>query len=172
VCATAGIDRRDITVIGSHGRTVWHEPPKDGQRGATLQIGCPATIAERTQIPVVSDFRSRDVAAGGHGAPLVPWADRYLFASPDHTRVLVNIGGMANLTRVPRLGTDERMLAFDTGPGNAPIDAIVAEATRGMEGFDRNGDRAAAGSPDAELVDELLHHPFFSMEPPRSTGRE
>jgi anhydro-N-acetylmuramic acid kinase len=121
---------------------------------------------------VVSDFRSRDVAAGGHGAPLVPWADRHLFASPDHARVLVNIGGMANLTRVPVRGSNEPSLAFDTGPGNAPIDAIVHEATHGREAYDRNGERAAAGHVDASLVEELLAHEFFALHPPRSTGRE
>jgi anhydro-N-acetylmuramic acid kinase len=171
-CSTAGIDPRDIALIGSHGQTVWHEPPTQYQRGATFQIGCAATIAERTRIPVVSDFRSRDVAAGGHGAPLVPWADRHLFASPDHARVLVNIGGMANLTRVPARGANEPSLAFDTGPGNAPIDAIVHEATHGREAYDRNGERAAAGHVNASLLEDLLAHEFFALHPPRSTGRE
>ncbi|MGH7500323.1 MAG: anhydro-N-acetylmuramic acid kinase [Longimicrobiales bacterium] len=172
VCRVAGIDARDIALIGSHGQTIWHEPPSPGQRGATLQLGCAATIAERTRIAVVSDFRSRDVAAGGHGAPLVPWADRMLFAAPDRDRVLVNVGGMANLSRVPRRGSGDALLAFDTGPGNAPIDGVVSEATDGRQTFDAGGARAAAGTVDPGLLDELLRHPFLDLAPPRSTGRE
>ncbi|HSJ30082.1 MAG TPA: anhydro-N-acetylmuramic acid kinase [Longimicrobiales bacterium] len=168
----AGVDAESIVVIGSHGQTVWHEPPHDGRRGATLQLGCPATLAERTGIGVVSDFRSRDMAAGGEGAPLVPWVDRLLFSHPERSRVLQNIGGMGNLTWLPPRGSAEPILAFDTGPGNALIDAAVELASSGAHTFDRDGQWAAAGSPDESLLEELLAHPFLQRDPPKSTGRE
>ena len=96
-----GVGPEEVSALGSHGQTVWHEPPREGRRGSSLQLGCPATIAERTGIEVVSDFRSRDLAAGGHGAPLVPWADRVFFSSPDGPRAIHNIGGMSNVTWLP-----------------------------------------------------------------------
>jgi anhydro-N-acetylmuramic acid kinase len=172
LCSRHGVSARDIVAIGSHGQTVWHEPPVPGRRGATLQLGCPATIAERTGIAVVSDFRTRDMAAGGQGAPLVPFADRMLYAAADRTRVLVNIGGMANLTRVPPRGSRQALLAFDTGPGNALIDAAVSLATAGRETFDSGGERAASGGVDEELLAGLMADPFFAQPPPKSTGRE
>lgn len=172
VCAEAGIGAGDVAVIGSHGQTVWHEPPDGVRRGATLQLGCAATIAERTGIPVVHDFRSRDVAAGGHGAPLVPWADRTLFARREGHRVLQNIGGMANLTWVPARGEETPLLAFDTGPGNALIDAAVQLATEGERSFDVDGAWAEAGTVSEDMLNGLLAHPFFDEPPPRSTGRE
>ena len=168
----AGVAAGEITVIGSHGQTVWHEPPRDGRRGSTMQLGCAATIAERTGIAVVSDFRSRDMAAGGEGAPLVPWVDRLLFSHPTRSRVLQNIGGMGNLTWLPPRGSSEPILAFDTGPGNALIDAAVELASAGESTYDRNGQWAAAGTPDEKLLEELLAHPFLQRDPPKSTGRE
>jgi anhydro-N-acetylmuramic acid kinase len=170
-CAAARIDIASLDLIGSHGQTIWHEPPV-GQRGATLQLGDPATIAERTGIAVVSDFRTRDVAAGGEGAPLVPWVDRFLFAVPGRARVLLNIGGMANLTWVPPQGSSESLLAFDTGPGNALMNVAVDLATSGAEHFDSNGQRAARGQVDQKVLKELLAHPFLERQPPKSTGRE
>jgi anhydro-N-acetylmuramic acid kinase len=172
VCEEAGVAPGSVAVIGSHGQTVWHEPPRNGRRGATLQIGCPSTIAERTGIPVISDFRARDVAAGGEGAPLVAWVDRLLFAHDSRRRVLQNIGGMANLTWLPPRGAPDGLLAFDTGPGNALIDAAVELATDGESTFDRDGVWADAGVVDEELLGELLAHPFLDREPPKSTGRE
>jgi anhydro-N-acetylmuramic acid kinase len=172
VCAAAGVEPSDVDVIGSHGQTVWHEPPRADRRGSTLQIGCAATIAERTGIAVVSDFRARDVAAGGEGAPLVPWVDRLLFSHDRHRRVLQNIGGMANLSWLPPRGSADPMLAFDTGPGNALMDAAVELATDGRSTFDRDGAWAAEGVIDELLLGELLTHPFFRREPPKSTGRE
>lgn len=172
VCRAASVEPDAVHVIGSHGQTVWHEPPVPGRRGATLQLGDPATIAERTGIPVVSDFRARDMAAGGQGAPLVPWMDRQLFSVPGRARVLQNIGGMANLTRVPPRGSDEQLIAFDTGPGNALIDAAAELATNGGQSFDRDAELANSGSVDDALLGELLAHPFFAAEPPKSTGRE
>jgi anhydro-N-acetylmuramic acid kinase len=172
VCASAGVHPAAVELIGSHGQTLWHEPPTDGCRGATLQLGCPATIAERTGIAVVSDFRTRDVAAGGEGAPLVPWVDRLLFSLPGRRRILQNIGGMANLTWLPPRGEALPLLAFDTGPGNAPIDAAVELATGGRMSFDRDGEWAFRGQVDESLLAELLEHPFFHRPPPKSTGRE
>jgi anhydro-N-acetylmuramic acid kinase len=172
VCDAAGVAPEAVAAIGSHGQTVWHEPPRDGRRGATLQIGCTATIAERTGIAVVGDFRARDVAAGGEGAPLVPWIDRLLFSHESKRRVLQNIGGMANLTWLPLRGSGEPLIAFDTGPGNALIDAAVELASDGEHTFDRDGAWADAGSVDEALLAELLAHPFLHREPPKSTGRE
>jgi anhydro-N-acetylmuramic acid kinase len=171
-CLAAGIPLESLDLIGSHGQTIWHEPPTKAERGATLQLGDPATIAERTGVPVVSDFRTRDVAAGGEGAPLVPWVDRFLFALPDRARVLQNIGGLANLTWVPLRGSAEPLLAFDTGPGNALMNVAVEMASHGAEHFDRDGARAARGRVDEAVLSELLAHPYFQREPPKSTGRE
>jgi anhydro-N-acetylmuramic acid kinase len=168
----AGLEAADIDLIGSHGQTIWHEPPAGQQRGASLQLGCPATLAERTGVPVVSDFRARDVAAGGEGAPLVPWVDRVLFAHPEHARVLQNIGGIGNLTWVPPRGDERALVAFDTGPGNVLLDAAAELASNGAETFDRDGARAARGSVDQALLADLMRHPFLARRPPRSTGRE
>jgi anhydro-N-acetylmuramic acid kinase len=121
---------------------------------------------------VISDFRARDVAAGGEGAPLVPWVDRLLFAHDSKRRVLQNIGGMANLTWLPARASSELLLAFDTGPGNALIDAAVELATDGVSTFDRDGAWADVGVVDENLLAELLAHPFLDREPPKSTGRE
>ena len=172
VCHDAGVAPGSVDAVGSHGQTVWHRPPAEGRRGATLQLGDPATIAERTGCAVVSDFRTRDVAAGGQGAPLVPWVDRLLFSAPDRARALQNIGGIGNVTRVPPKGSAGPVFAFDTGPGNALIDAAVELATDRRLSFDRDGLLAARGEVDGELLAELLRHPYFAAEPPKSTGRE
>lgn len=196
VCEQAGLAPADVALIGSHGQTVWHEPPDrtrppdraarvntnaaeverepndPAARGATLQLGCAATIAERTGIAVVSDFRARDMAAGGEGAPLVPWSDRLLFALPDRRRALQNIGGMANVTWLPPRRSTDPILAFDTGPGVALIDAAVELASGGTERYDRDGGRAARGNVGEALLAELLTDPFFDRSPPKSTGRE
>ncbi|HEU0052896.1 MAG TPA: anhydro-N-acetylmuramic acid kinase [Longimicrobium sp.] len=172
VCAEAGVAPEAVDAVGSHGQTVWHRPPSGGTRGATLQLGDPATIAERTGIAVVSDFRTRDVAAGGQGAPLVPWVDAALFAAEGRARALQNIGGIGNVTRVPPRGSDEEVFAFDTGPGNAPIDALVEIATGGRLSYDRDGKLGARGEVDEALLAELLRHPYLAAEPPKSTGRE
>jgi anhydro-N-acetylmuramic acid kinase len=171
VCEAADVELDAVDLVGSHGQTVWHQPPREGQRGATLQLGDAATIAERTGIPVVSDFRSRDMAAGGEGAPLVSWVDQLLFAT-DHVRVLQNIGGMANLTRIPPIGSEEPVIAFDTGPGNALMDTAVELATNGRTQFDRDGELARRGRIDEDLLRELLDDPFYHRAPPKSTGRE
>jgi anhydro-N-acetylmuramic acid kinase len=160
----AGLKASDIDVIGSHGQTMAH------QAGATLQIGEASVIAERTGVRVVSDFRTRDIAAGGQGAPLVPYADWVLFRRPGRVRALQNIGGIANVSVVgDRL---EDTLAFDTGPGNMLIDALVRRATKGRRGYDRDGRMAMAGKPILPLLKELGRHPFLKRLPPRSAGRE
>lgn len=162
-----------VTAIGSHGQTVRHDPPADGRRGCTLQIGEPAVIAERTGIDVVADFRVRDVAAGGHGAPLAPLFDDLLLRAEGRTRAVQNIGGMGNVTALPPAGdTAARPIAFDTGPGVALIDAAVRRLTGGELGWDEDGRLAAAGAADEDLVGEWLTDPFFAEPPPRSTGRE
>src|SRR5262249_962867 len=135
-----------------------------------LQIGEAAVIAEQTGLPVVADFRPRDVAAGGEGAPLVPLAAWLIFRAPGRSRGCLNIGGIANVTLLgERL---EEVQAFDLGPGNMPLDAVVTAWTGGAETFDRDGRRAAAGRVDTGLVAELLAHPYFAVPPPKSTGRE
>lgn len=171
VCLRAGASLEEVDLIGSHGQTLWHRPPAGGKRGATLQLGDPATIAERTGVPVVSDFRTRDMAAGGQGAPLVPWVDQVLFAVPGQARALQNIGGIGNVSWVPPREGGE-LLAFDTGPGNALMDAAVELATGGRMTYDRDGRLAARGQVDDTLLAELLRHPYFAQEPPKSTGRE
>jgi anhydro-N-acetylmuramic acid kinase len=170
-CEQAGVALASVDLVGSHGQTIWHQPPKDGGRGYTLQIGCASTIAERTGRPVVSDFRTRDVAAGGQ-APLVPWVDRALFSAAGKRRALQNIGGMGNVTWLPARGEAADLLAFDTGPGNVMMDAAVELATQGAETYDRDGLWAKRGSVNASLLAELLQHPFYSEAPPKSTGRE
>ncbi len=162
----------DVRAIGSHGQTVWHEPPAGTTRGATLQLGDPATIAERTGIDVVADFRSRDVAAGGHGAPLVCFADRALFSVEGGGRAIQNLGGMGNVTWLPAKGDSAELVAFDTGPANALIDLAVEKATEGAKTFDRGGAMAARGDVDEGLLARALAHPFYAEKPPRSTGRE
>ena len=156
----------DLGFIAFPGQTVWHEPPT-----VTWQLGEPAILAERFGVRVVSNFRPRDVAAGGQGAPLVPMADVLLFAAADHPRVLLNLGGMANITYVPRRAQEEGVFAFDTGPGVAIIDR-VAGLVDGRRSYDRDGLIAAKGKPDDAVLAELLGDPFFAAPPPKSTGRE
>ncbi len=155
-----------LAFVASHGQTIWHEP-----RRASLQLGNPGVMAERIGVPVIADFRSRDVAAGGEGAPLVPRADRLLFAGDDGPRVLLNIGGIANFTVVPRRGADGPLLAFDTGPGVMVIDACVRRLFPGLA-FDEGGAIARTGRALDPVVEESLGHPFFAAAPPKSTGRE
>ncbi|HEV8264903.1 MAG TPA: anhydro-N-acetylmuramic acid kinase [Gemmatimonadales bacterium] len=164
--AEAKVAPRDLSFIASHGQTVWHEPGR-----ATLQLGDPAVLAERVGVRVVSDFRARDVAAGGQGAPLVPLADVMLFGHAERGRVLLNIGGMANFTWVPKRGVMEGALAFDTGPGVAVIDAVTRRIDPEAS-FDRDGERARRGRPVAKLLEQLLADPYFEQPPPKSTGRE
>ncbi|MDT8436492.1 MAG: anhydro-N-acetylmuramic acid kinase [Gemmatimonadota bacterium] len=170
--AGAGVAAADVRAIGSHGQTVWHRPPAPGRPGATLQIGEAAVIAERTGIDVIADFRVRDVAAGGHGAPLAPVFDRLVLARPDRGRAVQNLGGMANVTGLPPAGSGARPVAFDTGPGVALLDGAARRLTGGLADMDRNGALAARGRVIPEALEAWLADPFFVRPPPRSTGRE
>lgn len=176
VIENAGSSVEDVDLIASHGQTVHHLPrPRlvAGVRTAsTLQVGSAAVLAERTGLPVVHDFRSRDVAAGGEGAPLVPRADQLLFQEEDRCVATLNLGGIANVTHLPSRDSGEDVLAFDTGPGNILLDAAVREATGGRAMFDRGGEWAARGRVDQGLLNEMLREEYFGREPPKSTGRE
>jgi anhydro-N-acetylmuramic acid kinase len=167
----AGHALAEFCLIGSHGQTVWHDPSGEATGvPATLQIGEPAVIAERTGIPVWSDFRSADVAAGGEGAPFVPYVDRLLFGREDRWTVCLNLGGIANVTLLPPGAGAEAVTAFDTGPANMVLDAL-AERLLG-EPHDREGDRSAAGRPSPARVQAALDDPYFARPAPKSTGRE
>jgi anhydro-N-acetylmuramic acid kinase len=163
-----GIGRVDL--IGSHGQTILHLP--GGREAATVQIGSGAVIAARTGAPVVHDFRAADVASGGEGAPLLPITDYLLFRSARTDRVILNIGGIANITVLPAGAPWEGTLAYDTGPGNALIDRIASTLTKGRSPCDRNGRGAARGRAVPAILETLLDHPFLYERPPRSTGTE
>jgi anhydro-N-acetylmuramic acid kinase len=163
-----GVDSSDIDVIGSHGQTLYHAPAD----GVTLQVGEAAVIAARTGITCVADFRAADIAAGGKGATLVPFVDYQLFSSDAEHRAVLNIGGIANVTLLPRGGAAADARAFDTGPGNMVVDECVRTATEGRRNFDTDGTLARSGRVSEALLDELLSHEFFRTKPPKSTGRE
>jgi anhydro-N-acetylmuramic acid kinase len=169
------MERNNVSVdlIASHGQTVWHHVDADGRVNATLQIGEPAVIRERTKITVISNFRARDVAAGGQGAPLIGYVDWLLLRREKGWRAVQNIGGMANVTFLPPLNEPDReVLVFDIGPGNALIDAAVGLLTSGVQTYDANGEMAQRGKPDRVWLDALLSHLYFHRPPPKTTGRE
>lgn len=168
VIADAGLAPEQVDLVASHGQTVWHEVRPAAVR-STLQIGAPAVIAARTGRTVAADFRPADVAAGGQGAPLVPYLDALLFADPRRRRAVQNIGGIGNVTYLAP-GAPAR--AFDTGPGNVLIDEAVRHLTGGARSLDEDGRMAAAGRVDEGLLADWLAHPFLEAAPPRSTGRE
>ena len=176
LAAEAGIALASIDLVGSHGQTIHHIPRgrRAGRRKvrSTLQIAEPCVIAERTGITTVADFRPRDVAAGGEGAPLVPIADYVLFADGRTNRAVQNIGGIANVTYLPAGGDICDIVAFDTGPGNMIIDRVVHRITRGQKRYDRAGRIAAGGRVNEPLLAELMRHPYLRRRPPKSTGRE
>jgi len=167
---------QSIDLIASHGQTVCHLPPgsplDDLGGGSTLQIGEPAVIADMTGATVVADFRPQDLAAGGQGAPLVPYADYALFRHPRKTRAIQNIGGIANVTVLPAAGGIDDIIAFDTGPGNMILDALVTALTKGEKTFDEDGALSALGRVDEKLLAWLMSHDYISRPPPKSTGRE
>ena len=161
------IAAHQIAAIGCHGQTVRHRPPVNSQTGFTLQIGDGNIIAERTGITTVNDFRRRDMAAGGQGAPLAPGFHQWALKSANSNRAVVNIGGMSNLTWLPTNGSAS---GYDLGPGNVLMDAWIQ--THQSQPFDQDGCWAASGVASHELLDELLRHPFLNMPAPKSTGRE
>ena len=165
-----------LELIGCHGQTIYHQGEREPFLGqpiaATLQIGEASVIAERLGVPVVSDFRTRDIAAGGKGAPLVPYVDYLLFRHAKRGRVALNIGGIANITAIPPAAKAQEVIAFDTGPGNMVIDALTTELTSGRQRFDRNGQIAARGRLDRALMDSLLADPYYRRRPPKTAGRE
>jgi anhydro-N-acetylmuramic acid kinase len=168
-----GTSPGEVSAAGFHGQTVCHLPPRgDGANGVSLQIGDAARIAASCGIPVVSDFRAADLALGGQGAPLVPWTDWILFRAPSGDRVMLNLGGIANLTHLPAGAPLDEVAAWDTGPGCMVLDEIARRWTGDPRAFDRDGGLSRGGTPDEELVERLLGHPFFSVPPPRSAGRE
>jgi anhydro-N-acetylmuramic acid kinase len=164
-----GVPLKTIELIGSHGQTIFHESQPVEFLGrkiaSTLQIGEAAVIAARTGIETIADFRPSDMAAGGNGAPLVPFLDYQLFKHPERCRVALNIGGIANITVIPANASAADVIAFDTGPGNMLMDALSPP-------FDRNGDGARAGRVDEGLLAKLLEDPYYHQPPPKSCGRE
>lgn len=174
--AGAGHAPADVALIGSHGQTIHHLPAARDESGlavrSTLQIGEPAVIAERTGITTIADFRPRDMAAGGEGAPLVPIFHDVLFRHPERHRIVVNFGGIANLTWLPAGARFGALRAFDTGPGNVLIDGFAAYLSEDAAGMDTDGMLAARGQVSPPLLGELMEHPFLRREPPKSTGRE
>lgn len=163
--STLDLPKAQIAAIGSHGQTIRHRP----ELGFTLQIGDPNLIAESTSITTVADFRRRDMAVGGQGAPLVPAFHKALFQTADCTRVIVNIGGMANITLLPA-DPSVRVTGYDTGPGNVLLDAWIEKHQQ--RSYDANGEWAASGRVNYSLLAQLLSLPYFRAEPPKSTGRE
>ena len=175
-CERHGIPLKKLALIGSHGQTIYHQGTPSRLLGrlvaSTLQIGEPAVIAERTGTPVVADFRTADMAAGGQGAPLVPFVDYLLYRDRKLGRLSLNIGGIANVTAIPAGASSNKVMAFDTGPGNMVIDALVGQFSQGMRKFDRDGKMAGAGHVHQELLEELLRARYFRQPPPKSVGRE
>ncbi len=171
-CDKAGLPLSELDLVASHGQTVYHIDRSQGGVPSTLQLGEGSVIAERTGAIVVSDFRTRDVAAGGAGAPLVPYVDFCLFARAGQARALQNIGGIANVTVVPGPDEPERVMAFDTGPGNMVIDEVCRELREDENAFDEDGKFSALGEVDRELLARLLAHPYLDLAPPKTTGRE
>ena len=175
-CRHSRIPPDSIELVGCHGQTIYHQGEKAAFLGrpvaTTLQVGEASLIAEQLSVPVVSDFRTRDMAAGGKGAPLVPYVDYLLFRHATKGRVALNIGGIANVTAIPASAQPGDVIAFDTGPGNMVIDALVSELTRGRKRFDRDGAISAGGCLERGLLKRLLADPYYRQRPPKTAGRE
>jgi anhydro-N-acetylmuramic acid kinase len=175
-CHKFRVSPKRISLIGSHGQTIFHQGRPISFFGSltasTLQIGEPSVIAARTRITTVGDFRPADIALGGQGAPLVPYVDYLLYRHAKLGRVSLNLGGIANITVLPRACKPRHVFAFDTGPANMLIDALVSHFTRGRRRFDKNAQLALDGSSNPALLDELLRDPYLRVAPPKSTGRE
>jgi len=172
----AGLSPDKVDAIGSHGQTLLHFPRGRDLAGesvrSTLQVGSGAVVAKTAGITTVSDFRSADMAVGGEGAPLVPIFDYVTLRSSKHSRIALNIGGIANLTAIPKKADLGEIVAFDTGPGNCMIDTAVRMGADGNATFDRDGALARLGDADEECMQEVLSHPYFSRKPPKTTGWE
>jgi anhydro-N-acetylmuramic acid kinase len=173
VIAESGLRSADVNLIGSHGQTFWHSVNPDGSVAATLQLTEGAILAERTGITVVSNFRPRDIAVGGQGAPLTAYVDWLLLRHPTRWRAVQNIGGIGNVTFLPPLSdTTSAPSAFDTGPGNALIDSMIVQLSNGAQAFDQDAQMARSGRIDEDWLGELLAHPYYEIKPPKTTGRE
>ena len=176
VCRRAGIQEKHIDLVGSHGQTLYHIPVPEEYLGcsmtSTFQLGEASVIAEGMGCPVVSDFRVRDMAAGGQGAPLVPYPEFLLYRSTEKHIGLQNIGGIGNLTVLPSSCTLDQVYAFDTGPGNMVIDQLVSRLTDGKERWDEGGSYAARGKVSPGLLKWMVEDPYVTLKPPKTTGRE
>jgi anhydro-N-acetylmuramic acid kinase len=175
-CRRFHVSTKRIALIGSHGQTIFHQgkpvPYLGRPTASTLQIGEASVIAARTGITTVGDFRPAEIALGGQGAPLVPYADYLLYRDEKLGRVSLNLGGIANITVIPRSARPADIIAFDTGPANMLIDALVSHFTRGRQRFDKNAHLAQTGCAIPALLDELMRDPYLKLSPPKSTGRE
>lgn len=173
VAEKANISMNKVDLIGSHGQTIHHLPPRSaGDTGSTLQIGEPSVLAELTGVSVVSNFRARDMAVGGQGAPLVPFADWVLLGGAGKRVAVQNIGGIGNVTVLASSDRTDEIVAFDTGPGNMVIDALVRRMSGGTQHMDEDGLIALSAEPDEAWAQQLMLHPYFALQPPKSTGRE
>ena len=176
-CAKWRVPLRKISLIGSHGQTIFHQGTPANFLSArkissTLQIGEPSVIAERTGITTIADFRPADMAAGGHGAPLVPFVDYLLYRDAKIGRVALNIGGIANVTVIPANARPQDVIAFDTGPGNMIIDALIERITKGRAAYDRGARIATSGEVIRPLLEKMLRDPYLRQKPPKTAGRE
>jgi anhydro-N-acetylmuramic acid kinase len=175
-CSRFRISPKKIALLGSHGQTIFHQGqpvPYFGRKTAsTLQIGEASIIAARTGITTIADFRPADIAQGGQGAPLVPYADYLLYRHPKLGRVSLNLGGIANITVIPPAAKPSQVVAFDTGPANMLIDALVSKFTHGRQRYDKNARLAQQGRANLALIDELMRDPYLKLAPSKSTGRE
>ncbi len=175
-CREFRVSPRRIALIGSHGQTIFHQgrpvPYFGSPTASTLQIGEPSVVAARTGITTIGDFRPADMALGGQGAPLVPYVDYLLYRHAKLGRVSLNLGGIANITVLPRACKPQQVFAFDTGPANMLIDALVSHFTHGRQRFDKNAHFAAQGRSNPALLNELMLDPYLKLAPPKSTGRE
>jgi anhydro-N-acetylmuramic acid kinase len=176
IAGKSSIPISDIDIIGSHGQTIYHisslKEKADKKVRSTLQIAEPSIIAQETGVTTVADFRTRDIAAGGEGAPLVPYADFILFGKDGIGRAVQNIGGIANVTFLPAGCSINEIIAFDNGPGNMIIDRFAEIITEGKLKYDKDGELASKGKLNQDLLERLCSHPYLSIPPPKSTGRE
>ena len=171
VCKKANFSLEQLDLIGSHGQTIYHQPKQEGNIiSSTLQIGEPAVMAYETETTVISNFRTMDMAAGGQGAPLVPYSEIILYRHQTKNRLLQNIGGIGNVTVIPSKRSNESVIAFDTGPGNMVIDEVCQRLFHVP--YDQNGGLAKQGVVVDEILTYCMNHPFLNMQPPKSTGRE